>query len=99
MTKRLNEKVMVITGAAQGIGRGCPQLAARERAYVVIGDIQKEAGEAAAAAIRAAGDQADFQATNVVNETECAALMQAASETYGRLDPLVNNDGRFPRAR
>ena len=54
MTKRLNEKVMVITGAAQGIGRGCAQIAAREGAYVVIGDIQQEAGEATAAAIRAA---------------------------------------------
>ncbi|TMB84294.1 MAG: SDR family oxidoreductase [Chloroflexi bacterium] len=98
MTKRLNEKVMVITGAAQGIGRGCAQMAAREGAYVVIGDIQKEAGEATAAAIRAAGGQAVFQATNVANETECAALMQAASETYGRIDVLVNNVGWFPRA-
>src|SRR5256885_1059705 len=98
MTNGLTEKVMVIPGAAQGMGRGCAQLAAREGAYVVIGDIQKEAGEAAAAAIRAAGGQAVFQATNVVNETECAALMQAASETYGRIDVLVNNVGWFPRA-
>ena len=98
MTERLNEKVVVITGAAQGIGRGCAQIAAREGAYVVIGDIQKEAGEATAAAIRAAGGQALFHETNVVNETECAALMQAARETYGRIDVLVNNVGWFPRA-
>src|SRR5438552_10087421 len=98
MTKRLNEKVMVVTGAAQGIGRSCVQAAAREGAYVIIADIQKEAGEATAAAIRAAGGQAVFQATNVVNETECAALIQAASETYGRIDVLVNNVGWFPRA-
>src|SRR5207244_3121604 len=78
MTKRLNEKVMVITGAAQGIGRGCAQMAAREGAYVVIGDIQKEAGEATAAAIRAAGGQAVFQTTKVVNDTERAALTISA---------------------
>src|SRR2546430_6513812 len=92
MTKRLNEKVVVITGAAQGIGRGCAQIAAREGAYVVIGDIQQEAGEATAAAIRAAGGQVVFHPTNVVNETECAALMQVARETHGRIDILVRSE-------
>src|SRR5437660_2203617 len=98
MTKRLTEKREVMTGTEKGIGRGCYQMAAREGAYVVIAAIQKEAAEATAAAIRAAGGQAVFQATNVANETECAALMQAASETYGRIDVLVNNVGWFPRA-
>jgi NAD(P)-dependent dehydrogenase (short-subunit alcohol dehydrogenase family) len=98
MTKRLNEKVVVITGAAQGIGRGCAQMAAREGARVVIGDIQQEAGEATAAAIRAAGGKAVFHETNVVNETACAALMQAARDIYGRIDVLVNNAGWYPRA-
>jgi NAD(P)-dependent dehydrogenase (short-subunit alcohol dehydrogenase family) len=98
MTKRLDEKVVVITGAAQGIGRGCAQMVAREGARVVIGDVQQEAGEATAAAIRAAGGKAVFHETNVVNETECAALMQAARESYGRIDVLVNNVGWYPRA-
>ncbi len=97
MPGRMQDKVVVITGAAQGIGRGCAEMLAREGARVVIGDIQVEAGEAVASGIREAGGDAFCVRTDVVEEADCAALMHAAVERYGRLDGLLNNVGWYPR--
>lgn len=98
MTGRLAGKVAVVTGGAQGIGRGCAEMLAREGARIVIGDIQADAGTAAADAIRRAGGVAVFYQTDVVREDQCAALLESAVTTFGRLDVLVNNVGWFPRA-
>jgi NAD(P)-dependent dehydrogenase (short-subunit alcohol dehydrogenase family) len=98
MTGRVQDKVVVVTGGAQGIGRACAEGLAAEGARVVIGDLQVERGEQAAAAIRAAGGEALFHPTDVCVEDDCAALMAATLATYGHLDGLVNNVGWFPRA-
>ena len=98
MPGRLEGKVAVVTGAAQGIGRGCARMMAREGARVVIGDIKAPEGEGVAAAILEEGGDAVFQRTDVVSEDDCAALIEAAIQTYGQLDVLVNNVGWFPRA-
>ncbi|MCS7054647.1 MAG: SDR family oxidoreductase [Thermoflexales bacterium] len=98
MTHRVQDKVVIVTGAAQGIGFGIAEMLAREGARVVIADKQTEKGEAAAARIRDAGGEALFQYADVTVEADCAALAQAAAEHFGRLDGLVNNVGWFPRA-
>ena len=98
MSARLEGKVAVITGAAQGIGRGCAEMLAREGARVVIGDVRVPEGEAVAAAIRDGGGDAVFQQTDVVEEAQCVALIDVAVHAFGRLDVLVNNVGWFPRA-
>lgn len=94
---RVQDKVIVVTGAAQGIGFGIAEMLAREGARVVLGDINAEKGAAAAAQIVAAGGQAVFQRCDVVSEAECQALIARASAEFGRLDGLVNNVGYYPR--
>ena len=98
MPNRLMGKVVVVTGAAQGIGFGCARMAALEGASVILGDIQKDRGEEAAAKIRAEGGQAIFQLADVTDESQCSVLVGAAVKNFGKLTGLVNNAGWFPRA-
>jgi NAD(P)-dependent dehydrogenase (short-subunit alcohol dehydrogenase family) len=97
MSGRLANKVVVITGAAKGIGRGCAEMVAREGGRVVVADVLEEAGRAAVEGIKGAGGKATFVHTNVLEEDSCAALMETTVHTYGRIDALVNNVGGFPR--
>jgi NAD(P)-dependent dehydrogenase (short-subunit alcohol dehydrogenase family) len=98
MSNRLQGKVVIVTGAAQGIGFGCAQLLAAEGAAVVLGDIQKERGEQSTAIIRKEGGEAVFCPADVRDEGQCAALIDKAVQSYGKLNGLVNNAGWFPRA-
>jgi NAD(P)-dependent dehydrogenase (short-subunit alcohol dehydrogenase family) len=97
MSDRLANKVVVITGAAQGIGRGCAEMAAREGGRVIVADLLEEAGRATVEAIHGAGGEGTFVRTDVREEDSCADLMEETVRTYGRIDALVNNVGGFPR--
>jgi NAD(P)-dependent dehydrogenase (short-subunit alcohol dehydrogenase family) len=97
MANRLHNKVVLITGAAQGIGFACAKLCASEGAKVILADIQRERGEQSAALIRAEGE-ARFLTADLRDEAQCAALIDQSIRAYGRLDGLVNNAGWFPRA-
>ena len=81
MADRTKDKVVVVTGAAQGIGYGIAQMLAHEGAKVVIGDIQREAGEAAAQNIREQGGEAIFQHCDILKEDDCASLINTAAQT------------------
>jgi NAD(P)-dependent dehydrogenase (short-subunit alcohol dehydrogenase family) len=98
MTDRLKDKVAVITGAAQGIGRACAQLCAREGSRVVLADIQDEKGLAVADEIRSLKGESIYQHADVTSEKECSELIKSAIDNFGRIDILVNNAGHFPRA-
>src|SRR5438445_573088 len=93
MAVRLNEKVAIITGGANGIGRATAVLFAREGARVVVADRDVTAGEETVTAIRAAGGEAIFVPTDVSRDADVAALLERAAKQYGSVQILVNCAG------
>ena len=92
MSKRLEGKVAVITGAASGIGAATAKTFVEHGARVVLGDIQDEAGEGLAAALGGAS-QAIFRLCNVTEEAEVQALVEAAVSEFGQIDVIFNCAG------
>ena len=85
----LTGRVMIVTGAAQGIGEATARLCAERGAIVVMADANAERGEAAAARLRDAGRVAEFVRTDVRDDAQVAALVEGAVARHGRLDALV----------
>jgi NAD(P)-dependent dehydrogenase (short-subunit alcohol dehydrogenase family) len=90
---RLDGKVAVVTGAAQGLGRACAECMAAEGAKVVVSDMNAEGGEAVAEAIRASGGAAASIACDVGDKAQVEALIAGAVAAYGRVDSAVANAG------
>lgn len=88
MAHRMQDKIVIITGASSGLGRATAELMTAEGARVVMADISQEAGEAAAQEIGA-----DFVRTDVGNPAEVDALVNGTVARYGRLDVMCNNAG------
>jgi len=89
----MQDKVVIVTGGAAGIGRATALLFAREGARVVVADMSEEAGRAVVGEIEEAGGQAFFQRVDVRRDEDCAAMVQATVDRYGRLDAAFNNAG------
>jgi len=90
----LNDKIAVVTGAAQGIGRAIAALLAQRGADVVIADINLEKAEATAKEIAASTGRRTLAArVDVANSESAKALIEHAVAEFGRIDILVNNAG------
>ncbi|WP_050615185.1 SDR family NAD(P)-dependent oxidoreductase [Bacillus testis] len=86
-------KAGLVTGAGSGIGRASAIAFAREGAQVMVSDINEESGVATVKMIEDAGGTAAFFPCNVAKEEEMAALIQAAADSFGKLDFAHNNAG------
>jgi NAD(P)-dependent dehydrogenase (short-subunit alcohol dehydrogenase family) len=90
---KLEQRVAIITGAAQGIGAACARRFAEEGAKVVIADINEVGAAALAKEIAAAGGYALARRADVGAKGDCESLVEYAVSQFGRLDILVNNAG------
>jgi NAD(P)-dependent dehydrogenase (short-subunit alcohol dehydrogenase family) len=89
--------VAIVTGAAQGIGRGIALCMAREGADVAIADLQVEAAGRVADEVKALGRRGCAVQLDVTRESEFSALVEQVRWTLGRIDILVNNAGTASR--
>jgi len=93
MKGRISEKVAIITGAADGIGRATAKLFAKEGAKLVIADINEEKLKEVADEIEKENGLVYFKKTDVSNEEEVKALVQLALDEYSQVDIVCNNAG------
>ncbi len=89
----LNDKVAVITGAANGIGAATAARLAAEGASVVIADIDESGAHAQATALTASGLRAAGLRVDVTDEASVAAMVERTRQTFGGVHILVNNAG------
>lgn len=91
MTLRFDDRVVIVTGAARGLGRAYAVLFAERGARVVVNDI--DGADGVAADIRGLGGEAIANADSVTTADGGAALVDAVLDAWGRVDVLVNNAG------
>ncbi|HJV25957.1 MAG TPA: SDR family oxidoreductase [Aromatoleum sp.] len=89
----LQGKVIVVTGGGSGMGRDACLALARAGAHVVLGNRNRNDGEAVVREIAAAGGSARFLPTDVSRADDCRALVACALDHFGRLDGAFNNAG------
>jgi NAD(P)-dependent dehydrogenase (short-subunit alcohol dehydrogenase family) len=88
-----NDKVVLVTGAGNGIGRATALAFAKQGASVVVADMSRNAGEETTALITEAGGAATFILCDVTKDQDVQSMVAGTIETYGKLDIAFNNAG------
>jgi NAD(P)-dependent dehydrogenase (short-subunit alcohol dehydrogenase family) len=93
MTRRVEGKVALVTGAANGIGRSAALVLAREGAKIVATDLQDDKGADLLRELRAIGCECEYYHHDVTREEDWQSIVTQTGARFGRLDVLVNNAG------
>ncbi len=88
-----DQRVVIVTGAANGIGLACARRFAEEKCKLVLADIDTEAGKQAAEDLGSANGKALFVDCNVADPLSVRNLFAETRSAFGRVDVLVNNAG------
>ena len=94
---RLDDRVIIVTGGAQGIGLAYCKVLAAEGAKVVVADIDRAGSEAAVALLGESGADALAVVGDVSKPEDTAEMARATMERFGRIDGLINNAAMFQR--
>lgn len=87
----VRDKVVIVTGSGQGLGRAYAEALAAEGAKVVVAEINTRTGEEVVGAIRQERGEAIFIATDVTSYSSVQSMVETVITKYGRIDALVNN--------
>ncbi len=93
MTKRLEDKIALVTGGATGMGRAHALRLAKEGAAVIVTDVEATGGQGTVELVEAEGGTASFVQHDVSNPADWKTVVDHAIEKHGRVDVLVNNAG------
>ena len=93
MSKNIENKVVVITGASSGLGEATAYHLASMGAKIILGARREDKLKTIVEKIKSSGAEADYLVTDVSKEDSVKALVQKAVDTYGRLDVMINNAG------
>jgi len=98
ISNNLEGKVVVITGASSGLGEATARLLSAQGATVALGARRVDRIQALADELTNSGGKALAVATDVTDPDQVKALVDAAVQTYGRIDVMINNAGLMPHS-
>lgn len=98
MSSNIQGKVVVITGASSGLGEATARLLSEQGALVVLGARRVDRLKSLADELTSNGGKALAISTDVTDRDQVKKLVDAAVQTHGRIDVLINNAGLMPQA-